>query len=101
MTPTSFAVATPAPASFRSLGNQFARPNLTPKTLELVRRGRARLRRRSESVARDLAPGDVLVHPGLAGQAEDLLAQHVAEDLAGATLDRVGPDPQEASARAA
>ena len=49
--------------------------------------------------ARHLFPGDVFVDAGLAGEAEDALAEDVAHDLGRAALDRVGPGPQEHVAR--
>ena len=47
------------------------------------------------SAAGHVRPGHVLVGAGLAGQAEDPLAEDVALDLGRAALDRVGPGPQE------
>ena len=53
------------------------------------------------SAAGHLDPGQVLVDPDVAGQAEDALAEDVPHDLGGAALDRVGPRPQERLLRAA
>ena len=51
--------------------------------------------RRRASVARHLRPGQPLVGPHVAGEAEHPLAQDVAHDLGRAALDGVGPGPQE------
>ena len=48
-----------------------------------------------DSAPGDLAPGEVLVDTDVAGESEDSLADDVLHDLGGATLDRVGPGPQE------
>ena len=52
-------------------------------------------RPREALVARDGAPGDVLVDADVAGQAEHPLAEDVAHDLGGAALDRVRPRAEE------